>query len=176
MSCTYEIAGDGKIAVTLTFKRDELLYDIRNMAYVEGHVMSTDNEEARHTLTDIGEAGNVDRVTRMLDLCVAGCTEMLYPFTKRSVVETVLDDTLKETPVYKIEMSVPGAFSQTTAEWLERLIHEYLVCRALADWMSVANTEKAGAWLEKADAAESEIRSALAARMTRTRIRQHWLA
>lgn len=30
------------LKVTLTFKRDQLLYDIKNYAYVESHVMPPD--------------------------------------------------------------------------------------------------------------------------------------
>ena len=91
MSCCVE--NDGiTLKVTLTFKRDQLLYDIKNAAYVESHVMPPDTEHAKHMVADVGEEGNVDRVTRVLDLGVSMCREMLYPWAKKDIVNTELDD------------------------------------------------------------------------------------
>ena len=80
--------------VKMTFKREELLYDIRNNAYVEGDVMQVKTEHDRHQVQDIGEDGNIDRVTRVLDLAHAECEEALFPYTKENVEqETEMDDT-----------------------------------------------------------------------------------
>lgn len=161
--------------VTLVFRREQLLYDVRNYAYVESHVMATETEHGKHMVADVGEEGNVDRVTRVLDLGVSMCRELLYPWAKRDIDKTELDDTLKERTEYRIEMSVPGTLSQTTLTLIEKLVHEYLVCRGVADWMSITNAQKADTWLAKAADAESEIRTTVHSRMKRTRIRQHWM-
>lgn len=80
--------------VKMTFKREELLYDIRNNAYVEGDVMQAQTEHDRHQVQDIGEDGNIDRVTRVLDLAHAECEEALFPYTKENVEqESEMDDT-----------------------------------------------------------------------------------
>ena len=174
MSCCVE--NDGiTLKVTLTFKRDQLLYDIKNAAYVESHVMPPDTEHAKHMVADVGEEGNVNRVTRVLDLGVSMCREMLYPWAKKDIVNTELDDTLKERQQYVIVMNVPTTMSQTTLTLVERLIHEYLVCRGVADWLSITNPQKSETWLAKAAEAETEIRTAIHSRMERTRIRQHFL-
>lgn len=172
MGCNFE-EDSGRVTAVLAFKREELLYDIRNCAYIEGHVMETENAERRHTVQDVGEAGNVDRVTRVLDLSVARCREALYPYVKHEIRRPELDDELRETPVYGIVMDVPRDFSQTTLNFLERLVHEYLVCRSVADWMSVTNPEKSETWAVKAREAESEIRTCLNARIGRVRRRCH---
>ena len=100
---------------------------------------------------------------------------MLYPWAKKDIVNTELDDTLTERKQYVIVMDVPTTMSQTTLTLVERLIHEYLVCRGVADWLSITNPQKAETWLAKAAEAESEIRTAIHSRMERTRIRQHFL-
>lgn len=165
----------GKVGVILTFARDQLLYDIRNAAYIEGHIMPADSEHNRHTVIDIGEVGNVDRVTRVLDLAISHCRELLYPYVKREIDRYTLDDKFKERASYGIVMQVPEDFSQTTLTLLERLIHEYLVCSAVADWLSIAKPEKAETWAAKAYDIESRIRVSAHARTTRMRIRPHWL-
>lgn len=139
-------------SVTLTFLRDELLYDIRNYAYVEGDVMPEGSEHNRHQTIDIGEKGNVDRVTRLLDLVHQECVNILYPFTKTNVDdEEVRSDVLEETPTYVISMSVPSDFSKTTVDYLEKLIHEFMVYRVLADWLSITNPTAAERWALKAE-------------------------
>ena len=55
-------------SVTLTFKRSELIYDAENYSFVEGDIMKTDDVHARHQVFDIGKKGNIDRVTRVMNL------------------------------------------------------------------------------------------------------------
>ena len=40
-------------AVTLVFKREELLYDAENYSFVEGDIMQAEDEHARHQVFDI---------------------------------------------------------------------------------------------------------------------------
>ena len=145
MSCFLDDDNGTRVAV-LMFKREELLYDIKNYAFIEGSVMDTESNHNRHMVQDVGETGNVDRVTRVLDLRVAKCKEFLYPYTKRDIHRSVRDDKLREPGVYGSVVKVPANFSQTTLQLLEKLIHEYLVCEAVADWMSITNTAKAEIW------------------------------
>lgn len=72
-------------AVTLTFKRTELLYDAENYSFVEGDIMKADDEHARHQVFDIAAKGNIDRVTRVLNLAHAECVEMLFPYSKEEI-------------------------------------------------------------------------------------------
>lgn len=173
MSCCIEKKVD-RLNVSLTFSREQLLYDIKNYAYVESHVMSPDTEHARHMVADVGEEGNVDRVTRVLDLGVAKCREMLYPWAKMSISNTKFNDTLQEQTQYRIDMTVPATMSETTLSFVERYIHEFLVCRGVSDWLSITNPQKSEVWMEKANEAEREIGRSVHSRIERTRIRQHW--
>lgn len=149
--------------VTLVFHRAQLLYDIKNYAYIEGHVWGGDREEirhARHTLIEIGEEGNVDRVNRILEVVHAAAVEMLYPYTKQEPVEDeVICDCMWTPEEYIIEMNVPVTMSRTTSHLLSRLIHEFMVARVIYDWLSITHPETARNWLDKAMEAEEEIES-----------------
>lgn len=172
MSCFLE-ENEGKVNAVLMFKRSQLLYDIENYAHIEGSVMDTDKAHNRHMVQDVGQDGNVDRMTRVLDVGVARCREMLYAYTKHGVHRPELDDVLKEPDVYGIVMSVPKEFSQTTLNLLEKLIHEHLVCMGVADWMSITNPDKEQTWKAKAEEAEREINGCVLTRMGRVRRRGH---
>ncbi len=165
----------GKRLVVIILKREHLLYDIENNCYVEGHIMTEAHDEIRHTVQDVGEEGNVDRVTRTLDLAHADIVERLYPFTQRKINHPVIDDKLREKPVYGIFLNVPETFSQTTLNFLGKLIHELLVCTATADWMSITNPPKEAVWKSKAEEVIQRINQIKSFRKGRTRIKPHWI-
>jgi hypothetical protein len=144
--------------VTLEFLREELIYDIKNYAYIEGHVWGDENQHAQHTLVEIGEEGNVDRVNRILAAVYAAAVEMLYPYTKEEPEESeVINDRLWTPDKYPIEMSVPVTMSRTTLHLLSRLIHEFMVARVIHDWLSITHPDAAKNWLDKAMEAVDEI-------------------
>lgn len=155
----------------LTFKRAELIYDASNYSYVEGDIIPEGDECRRHQVFDIAQDGNVDRVTRVLNTAHAECVEILYPYTKEEIPDEqeALDDVLTEPEVYEIKLTLPEGFSLTTLRMLEHLIHEYLVCRVLADWMSITNPEGEANWEKKFTTLRNKIKSALVSRTGKVR-------
>ena len=157
--------------VTLTFKRDELLYDIRNYTYIEGEAPKSSKSDAaneshdRHPVQAAGDEGNVDRVTRVLDLAFAECVELCYPYTKAELPDVMMmDDALQEVN-YTMQMHLPKDFSQTTVNLIEKSIHELLVCKVVADWMSINKPDSFANWQSKANDAEKSVTKNLNARI-----------
>lgn len=152
--------------VTLTFKRQELIYDAANYSFVEGDIMKADDEHARHQVSDIAQKGNIDRVTRVLNLAHAECVEMLFPYTHEEIADKqeALNDVLTSPEEYHIVLQLPNSFSFTTVKLLQNLIHEYLVCRVLADWMSITNPSSEANWERKFESLQSKIRTSLVSR------------
>lgn len=155
---------------TLHFEREELLYDIRNYCYIEGDLMERKDEHAKHQVFDVGEKGNVDRVTRVLDLAFAQCVELCYPYSKKELSgKTSRDDELEEEDEYVLRLHLPDGFSDTTVTLLEKLIHELLVYKVMVDWLSITKPESKQNWQEKVEAAEADVLGMLNARTGRTR-------
>lgn len=160
--------------VRLKFLRSELLYDIKNYAFIEADVMGEDKQHAQHVLADIGEDGNVDRVSRILSVVHSDVIEKLYPYTKQMPIEEEVDDKLLTPEEYVIEMQVPDKVSRTTVLSLSRLIHEYMVYSVLADWLSITNPQAAAKWSEKADAMAKSIKREKNTRGVLTRKTHPW--
>jgi hypothetical protein len=160
--------------VRLKFLRSELLYDIKNYAFVEADVMGEERQHGQHVLAEIGEEGNVDRVNRILAVVHAAAIEMLYPYTKVEPQEEEIDDIMITPESYDIEMQVPLSMSRNSLLLLSRLIHEYMVYRVLADWLSITNPEAAANWMMKAEATETEIGRAKNRRGVMTRKSHPW--
>lgn len=158
----------------LTFKREELVYDASNYSFVEGELLpEVESEHLRHQVIDIAQEGNIDRVTRILNIAHAECVEMLYPYSKTEIPDDqeALNDILTEPEEYVIDLSVPADFSLTTLRLLEHAIHEYMVCRVLADWMSITKRDVEVNWEKKYTLLRDKIRSCLTSRLGRVRIK-----
>lgn len=157
----------------LKFYRSELLYDIENYSYIEGDIMDPKNPRnghAQHQVFDVGQDGNVDRVTRSLNIAHSKCVEMLYPYTKTEIaMETERDDVLEENPVYLIRMLLPDDFSNSTVDLLKNLIHEYMVCYVLYDWFSMTLPGSALLYKGRMEDLKSDIETAKSIRMKRVR-------
>ena len=158
-------------AVTLTFKRTELLYDAENYSFVEGDIMKADDEHARHQVFDIAAKGNIDRVTRVLNLAHAECVEMLFPYSKEEIPEgqEAMTDVMTAPEEYHIVLNLPEGFSLTTLKLLTHLVHEYLVCRVLADWMSITNPGSQENWEEKFKSLKTKIQTSIVSRTGKVR-------
>ena len=166
----YLNGAENRRTVRLLFLTKELLYDAANYAYIEGDGISEDDVHGRHRVMDITDDGNMDRVVRVLDLAHAACVEMLYPYTKTDVPDDLkeMDDTTKEKESYAITLSLPDGISKSTLELLSKNVHEYLVCRVVADWLSMTRRESAATWTEKAEHAAYGVKTCLHTRMGRT--------
>lgn len=154
---TNESNNSDKRVVRLKFLRNQLLYDIKNYAYVEADVMGEEKQHAQHVLAEIGEDGNVDRVSRILAVVHTAVIEMLFPYTKAEPIEEEIDNCLHAPEEYVVEMNVPNTMSRTTMHHLSKLIHEYMVYCVLADWLSITNPQAAAKWGAKAEAIKEEI-------------------
>lgn len=168
---SYQYNNEHPRTVLLVFKRSELVYDAENYSFVEGDIMETNDEHARHQVFDIGQEGNIDRVTRVLNLAHAECVEMLYPYTKDIIPEDqeVFNDVLTAPEEYPISLTLPDGFSLSTVKLLKELLHEYLVCSVLADWMSITNPKRQANWEDKVASIKSKIQTSVVSRRVKVR-------
>lgn len=162
---------DERTAV-LVFYREELLYDIKNVAYVEGDIMADEQQDAKHQTQDIGEEGNVDRVTRIMELVFLEAVERLYPYAKRELPKNktaMLDDEFDEADEYGVRLTLPSTFSATSLPLLRSLIHEYIVDRCLADWLSITKPDAAANWLAKGEDSLTKAKATISMRRGKVR-------
>lgn len=150
--------------VTLAFKREEILYDVKNYCYIEGDIVPEGEEHSRHQIHDVGESGNVDRVTRLLNLIHTECVEMLYPYSKTEISRDTYDNDFEEPEEYIITLVLPDGFSQTTIDLINKLIHEYFVSKVIADWMSITKPTSQKNWEDKTVALKTKIQTSLMSR------------
>lgn len=150
---------------TLVFLREELLYDIENYTFVTADIMPAEDEHLKHQVFDIAQDGNENLATRVLNLAHAECVESLYPYTKTACLQNeVLDDTLKSPERYEIELALPKYFSRTTVKLVKELIHDYFVCRVLAEWLGITCPTAQPFWVERLEEIKSRMKHVLLGR------------
>lgn len=155
---------------TLSFSREAIIYDIENYAYIVADSIIKDEEHAKHQVLDIAQEGNIDRVTRMVNIAFAKCVEMLYPYTKNECgQQEYYDNSLVGDDVLLMSLSLPEGFSRTTLDFVSKLIHEYIVYCVMADWLSLTYPALSAVWRAKQQEAEQDIRTRLNARCGRIR-------
>lgn len=144
--------------ISIKLIREQLLYDIKQRAFVEGDTLRTEDEHARHQIIDIGECGNIDLLTRMMDRAILTCQEALYSYTRQEVEDgRQTNDILHEAEVYTLSLAVPKAFSRTTQDYLTKLIHDFVVARCLAEWFITVLPDKASLYQDEAEGIMQDI-------------------
>lgn len=153
--------------------RKEVLHDVAQEAWTEGDMLPDDAGHAKHLTQDITEHGQIDRTSRTMNLAYFECAELMYPYTKTEIdkhEELVLDNKLEEPDIYVFQLqNLPDTFSITSVFLLEKLLHEYFVCRVLQDRLDITKKESANSWQGKLELIKGKIKKTLCCRMKRVR-------
>lgn len=153
------------LTATLSFKRDAILFDIANNGYVIADVMPYDDTKKAQYVADVVEDGNVDIITRKMDMAYYAVKDLLRSWTKTIPQDnSTLDNTFSETAQYNIVLTYPDSVTMGTLEKLRTLIHEYMVSRTLFEWLLVTSREERDVWGMKYKSLEGEISQCMAAR------------
>lgn len=148
--------------INIVLYRKSLLYDISNVAFIVGDNSPDINEKGRSSIMDICTDGNVDRVTRVMNMGINELINKVYPYTKDRILEDcILNDLLKESDKYELHMFVPEDFSKTTASALTDYMHEFIVDFVLADWFSITQKNEMQIWKDKSDICIEKIKSVI---------------
>lgn len=151
--------------VKLKFLSSELLYDIRNIAYVSSDIIPSTGTHYKHQLTDICEDGNKDQVNRIINLAIGMCKTFLGNIVCDPLEDgTAIDDTLKSPDTYEFNLYVPANTKKSMMCDLNNRIHQYVVFAVLLDWLGIigpnpANPDAVNVWLSEKQKNEDEIKS-----------------
>ena len=132
----------------LTFRREALLHDISNLAYVVADVGGEGKGAHRlHQTYDICEEGNVERVDSVLQRGFAEVRLLFGP-----VLEPLrgVGRATGCAPADSFRLLFRrGSVGTAMALAIKERVHEYLVTLALADWLLITLPEAAPAWKER---------------------------
>lgn len=136
--------------VKMKLLRKELLYDVENNCYIEADALQEGGERLRNLIADMSAEGCKDKVNRMMALAFHDVQEQLYPYCKKEVISKEVDNVLEDAEDFELVMSLPHDFSDTSVMLLKHLVHEYIVCRVVGDWVSTVKPSSFANWESKA--------------------------
>lgn len=149
----------------MKIKKETLLFDIANLAYIIADTGDTgeSHNHGLHRVRDICEAGNRDRVARVLGLAYSKILEVTAAVTEPSEI-SVNHDFSATLHDYEIRFTKEGRINLTSQKKLrvKELSREYMVAAVMADWLELTLPEAAHAMELKAEAALSALESLVA--------------
>ena len=157
-----------KLYIILSMK--ELLYDVRNKAYIAGQsIAKGDNTEAVYNMQAVDDEGNSDRIARSISDALARL--------KASFSEYIADEDSGEAGNVQeaseqnvsLTMLVPSNYCFAAREDAARSMHGYIVACALSEWFSLTSKAEAASYAEQAAACLAEAHRAINRRVRPTR-------
>lgn len=157
--------------MTITLYRNQILYDIANICYIEAKCAEYGAATQPHItgshlinseiINDACQDGNIDHISRIIGDMHAHAEELLFPLSRRNIASDLLDNLLTEPDTYVTHLHSQSPLSHTTLILLSRLLHQYIVYRTVAEWLSISHPSASAKWQEKSAIIASEIRSSV---------------
>ena len=148
-------------AITITLQKDELLYDIENIAYVVGLNRSTGtNFEQVSNIQNTGEGGDRDMMLRSIETAFNEIKRNVNRFIVETK-ESSTNDLITLTTDFSLSLTMPGNFNQASVDSIKSASHDYIVAHALIDWFSAVKPDEVAIYAQKKADAGVNILSAI---------------
>lgn len=148
-------------AITITLQKDELLYDIENIAYVVGLNRSTGtNFEQVSNIQNTGEGGDRDIMLRSIETAFNEIKRNVNRFIVETK-ESSTNDLITLTTDFSLSLTMPGNFNQASVDSIKSASHDYIVAHALIDWFSAVKPDEVAIYAQKKADAGVNILSAI---------------
>ena len=122
--------------ITITLKKDELLYDVENTSYLVGNSRSTgDNFEQVSNIQNSGEGEDRNFILRSIEKAFNEVKRNLSRYIEESKL-TSSNALMIETGDFALTLKVVDVFNEASTDTLKSATHEFIVTSALADWFA----------------------------------------
>lgn len=156
---------ENKKTLTVTLEVKELMYDIKNKAYLTGQAREaagTNYEEASNMQASDDE-DNTYQLRRSLGNAFATLKSVLGEYLDESATSTdnLLSKSVENDGQLKLAFKLPSNYNNASADSLGNGIHAYLVDTALAEWFTITNKADAKDYVEHGAASLEVVKRAL---------------
>lgn len=157
-----------KLYITLSMK--ELLYDVRNKAYIAGQSMATgDNIEAVYNMQAVDDDGNAERIDRSISDALARLKTSFAEYIANEDSGEVGNVQEASEQNVSLTLLVPSNYCFAARKDAARSMHGYIVACALSEWFALTNKAEAASYTEQAAACLAEAHRAINRRVRPTR-------
>lgn len=147
--------------ITITLKKEELLYDIENTTYLVGNSRSTgDNFEQVSNIQNSGEGEDRNFILRSIEKAFNEAKRSLSRYIDETM--TASDNTLMdETGDFVLTLNVVDMFNEASTDTLKSSAHEFVIASALMDWFANVKPDEMVVYQARKAEANTSMLSAL---------------
>lgn len=122
--------------ITITLKKNEILYDIENTTYLVGNSRSTgENFEQVSNMQNSGEGEDRNFVLRSIETAYAEVKRILSRYINEDMA-AANNALMLATGDFVLSLNVVDVFNESATESLKGAAHEYIIASALMDWFA----------------------------------------
>lgn len=152
--------------LTVTQYVKELVYDIRNKAYLTGQAREAEGEtnyEAASDMQATDEDGNLYQIRRTLANTFSCLKDLLgeYLDAETTTSDNRITEEIDNDGVLTLAFILPGNYNNVSAESLGNGIHAYLVDMTLAEWFAITSKEDSQIYIRHSTTSLEIVRRAL---------------
>ena len=155
-----------KQIVTVHIDTANVLYDVRNKAYITGNSRMASgavNYEAGSKMQASEDTEEDDQLKRSLTTYFTGLKSKIgeYLDEETSTTNNLVSDLIEEEGILTLAFRLPTNYNNASADALGAGIHAYLVDLILSDWFTITSPHDSGGYTQHAAVMLEDVKSAL---------------
>ena len=175
-------------SLSITLYLSEILYDIRNKAFLTGRSRETADNQAQISWSQLsGDKPEMGQIMRSVESALAVVQTKLAPYLEEITRERILrkhhppcmphpeepielsaeDDVLmpSEENAITLKLLMPDNYNQAFVPVLSSSIHNFIVAAVLGEWFVISHPNEAKAYLQWAEGESANIKACLEKRI-----------
>lgn len=175
-------------SLLITLYLSEILYDIRNKAFLTGRSRETADNQAQISWSQLsGDEPEMGQIMRSVESALAVVQTKLAPYLEEITRERILrehhppcmphpeelielsaeDDVLmpSEENAITLKLLMPDNYNQAFVPALSASIHNFIVAAVLGEWFVISHPNEAKAYLQWAEGESANIKACLEKRI-----------
>lgn len=175
-------------SLSITLYLSEILYDIRNKAFLTGRSRETADNQAQISWSQLsGDEPEMGQIMRSVESALAVVQTKLAPYLEEITRERILrehhppcmphpeepielsaeDDVLmpSEENAITLKLLMPDNYNQAFVPALSSSIHNFIVAAVLGEWFVISHPNEAKAYLQWAEGESANIKACLEKRI-----------
>lgn len=163
-----------KQIVTVYQDVKNILYDVRNKAYITGNSRKASgaaNYEAGSKMQASEDTEEDDQLKRSLTTYFTGLKSKLGEYLDEDTTTTnnLITQIIEDEEILQLAFRLPTNYNNASADALGAGIHAYLVDMVLADWFTITNPQDVKSYIDHAAVQLEDVKAALYKRSRPTR-------
>ena len=159
------------VPATISLNIDEILYDIRNKAFLTGRSREAETSKTFEAASNIQASEDEEDLNQMLRSISThyGTIKVVLAEYLNLTVHSSSNELITTNTRLDLSLSMPSNFNLSAIEGISAHCHQYIVAMSLADWFTIADKADVKEYLDAAASHLDGLKRAVCKRVRPTR-------